>query len=266
LLEERQLTLAGNLDQPVREVQNNSTPSCTKDWDDIEAFVKTIRPPRALQSLDPASVARGAALFGIPSSSVNNGGCVTCHGGAGWTISKLTFVPSTETNTALSSQPFDISSTLIPPSFNFHTTQIAPQPAITDTLTGPAEASPVPPKQVACVLRNVGTFGVPGDIAATDALEKKADGSRAQGRGGYNVPSLYGLSLGAPYLHHGQAATLEDLFSDPKWVNHLRAANPVFLTTGDPEQQKRDLISFILSIDASTPIFDIPLGFDACSF
>lgn len=263
-LEERQLTLAGNLDQPVREVQNTTTPICTKDWDDIEAFVKTIRPPRGLRSLDPASVLRGAALFGIPTSNANNGGCVTCHGGLGWTVSKLTFTPSSETNAALVTQPFEIASTLVPPIFNFHTTQIAPQPAITDTTTGPAEANPVPPKQVACVLRNVSTFGVPGDIATTDALEKKADGTRAQGRGGYNVPSLYGLSLGAPYLHHGQAASLEELFSDPKWAKHLQAGNAVFLTTGDLEQQKRDLISFLLSIDATTQTFDIPLGFDAC--
>jgi hypothetical protein len=74
------------------------------------------------------------------------------------------------------------------------------------------------------------------------------------------------LALGAPYLHHGQAASLEELFSDPKWANHLRAGNPVFLTTGDPEQQKRDLISFLLSIDATTQTFDIPLGFDVCEF
>ena len=185
-------------------------------------------------------------------------------GGLAGRYPNLYFIPSSETNTALATQPFDVLSTLIPPTFNSHTTQIAPQPAITDTFTGPAEPNPVPPKQVACVLRSIGTFGVPGDIAATDALKKKADGTRAQGRGGYNVPSLYGLALGAPYLHHGQATSLEDLFTDPKWANHLRAGNPVFLTTGDPEQQKRDLISFLLSIDATTQTFDIPLGFDAC--
>ena len=50
--------------------------------------------------------------------------------------------------------------------------------------------------QVACAMRNVGTFGIPGDAAATDALEVKAGAPvrRAQGRGGYNVPSLYGLA------------------------------------------------------------------------
>jgi len=44
----------------------------------------------------------------------------------------------------------------------------------------------------------------------------------------YNIPSLYGLALGAPYLHHGQAKTLAELFTDPKWSVHLRAGNAVF--------------------------------------
>ena len=96
-----------------------------------------------------------------------------------------------------------------------------------------------------CVIRNVGTFGVPGNTSRTDALEKKPDATRAQGRGGFNVPSLYGLALGAPYLHHGQANTLEALFDDPKWVLHLRAGNPNFLKTGNAVQQKNDLIAFL---------------------
>ena len=265
-LEERQIQLGGNLDQPVREAQDTSVPSCTKDWNDIEAYIKSIRPPKALQTLDTASVLRGAALFDVASSSANNGGCVTCHGGLGWTVSRLSFTPSTETNVTLSSATFDLSSTLVPSSFNFHSTQIGVQPIITDSFGGPPETEAIGPKQVACVLRSVGTFGVPGNQAATDALELKADKTRAQGRGGFNVPSLRGLALGAPYLHHGQAASLDELFSDPKLSGHLQAGNPVFLTTGDAEAQKRDLISFLLSIDASTQTFDIPLGFDACEF
>src|SRR5207253_679175 len=85
------------------------------------------------------------------------------------------------------------------------------------------DAAAVGPTEVACVLRSLGTFGLPGDATGTDALEKKGDatGSRAQGAGGYNVPSLYGLAVGAPYLHHGQAATLQDLFDDSRWQNHL---------------------------------------------
>jgi hypothetical protein len=135
---------------------------------------------------------------------------------------------------------------------------------VTDTTTGPAEPKAVGPKQVSCVIRNVGTFGVPGNTSRTDALEKKPDATRAQGRGGFNVPSLYGLALGAPYLHHGQAATLEALFDDPKWVIHLRVGNPNFLKSGNAVQQKNDLIAFLLSIDASKPETEIPEGFDAC--
>ncbi|MFN3267476.1 MAG: hypothetical protein ACK41E_11635, partial [Deinococcales bacterium] len=105
---------------------------------------------------------------------------------------------------------------------------------------------------------------LPGDATKTDALEKKPDGSRAQGRGGFNVPSLYGMSLGAPYLHHGQAGSLEELFADPRWNNHLRAANPVFLSSGNPARDRTDLINFILSIDADTPEQAVPAGFDLC--
>jgi YVTN family beta-propeller protein len=261
--EETPLTLAGGLDKPVREVQDTTKISCTKDWDEIEAFAKSIRPPRGLRDLDSASVARGAVLFAMPANA-NNGGCVACHGGAGWTVSRLSFTPSAVLNEELSKAVFRAPVPPFAATWNFATLQLQNQPPITDTSSGPVEAQAVGPKQVSCVIRNVGTFGIPGEDSATNALEKKPDGTRAQGRGGYNVPSLYGLSLAAPYLHHGQAQNLTELFDDPKWEQHLRAANPVFLTTGNASQQKRDLINFLLSIDATTPELALPSGFDAC--
>ena len=66
----------GLLGTPVKEIQDSQTDNCTTDWDDIEAWVKTVRPPRALRGLDPADVAAGSALF-------DQGGCAKCHGGAG---------------------------------------------------------------------------------------------------------------------------------------------------------------------------------------
>jgi cytochrome c peroxidase len=126
--------------------------------------------------------------------------------------------------------------------------------------------------QLACSLRNVGTFGVPGDTAATDALEKRANGvPRAEGRAGYNVPSLYGLALGAPYLHHGQAATLGELFSDTRWDFHTSAASANFSLTLAQPGKLNDLVAFLLSIDATTAEITLPtdpgsgLSFDACS-
>jgi DNA-binding beta-propeller fold protein YncE/mono/diheme cytochrome c family protein len=264
LNEERRLDLAGGLDKPVREVQNEAKPSCTKDWDEIEAYAKTIRPPRALRFVDAQSVARGSQLFGMPRTGQNNGGCVACHGGAGWTVSRLSFTPSNATNAALNKAEVKVNVPPMAATWNFGGFWIQNQPIIKDTTTGPAEPAAIGPKQVACVLRNIGTFGIPGSKELTDALEKKADGTRAQGRGGYNVPSLYGMALGAPYLHHGQARTLEELFSDPKWEDHLRAANPVFLTGSGAARQRQDLINFILSIDAKTKEQPVPAGFDIC--
>lgn len=252
---------------------------CTKDWDQIEAFVKTIRPPRGLRALDAASVARGAALFakaGTPGADPSAAGCIQCHGGPGWTVSRLFYRATTQRTDQLAATAFQ-PPTAFPSAavvgalaWNFQTLQIALQPG--STLFDGPEAAPIGPNQLACVLRNTGTFGVPGDAAATDALELKNDpaklvGPRAQGRLGYNAPSLYGLSLGAPYLHHGGARTLAELFDDPKWKVHAEAGSAVWLhqgTADDIAARKRDLINFLLSIDATTAVQDIPAGFDAC--
>lgn len=121
--------------------------------------------------------------------------------------------------------------------------------------------------------RNVGTFGLPGDAAVTDALELRPfQGAlvRAQGRAGYNVPSLYGLALGAPYLHHGQAATLAELFTDERWRFHTSAGDANFGVTLAQPGKLDDLTAFLLSIDATTEELDIPTdpssgnSFDAC--
>ncbi|MCA9839398.1 MAG: hypothetical protein KC422_20985, partial [Trueperaceae bacterium] len=90
--------------------------------------------------------------------------------------------------------------------------------------------------------------------------------ARAQGEfAGYNIPSLYGLQAGAPYLHHGQAATLEELL-DPAgpWTAHLQAGNPNFAAFLDTPAKLTDLVNFLLSIDASTTEFAVPGGADKC--
>jgi cytochrome c peroxidase len=92
---------------------------------------------------------------------------------------------------------------------------------------------------------------------------------RSEGRAGFNVPSLYGLALGAPYLHHGQAPTLDDLFTNTEWGFHTNAGNANFSVelTGTKVD---DLIAFLFSIDASTPEIALPTdsgtgaSFDAC--
>lgn len=267
------LTGIGGLARPLKEIADDPTVATCghKDWDDIEAYVKTIAPVPAHRAADTAQVARGRQLF-------EDGNCAKCHGGSGWTVSRRYYVPSSANNSALAQTSF------APPAFFPVTwtydnggsprTQISAQPAIANgDATGPAEPNPIAIGEAACVLRNVGTFGVPGDGAATDALETRLVAGtlvRAEGRAGYNVPSLYGLALGAPYLHHGQAPTLTDLFTNPAWSFHTNAGNANFSVTLAQAGKVDDLIAFLLSIDASTPEEAIPTdpasggSFDGC--
>jgi hypothetical protein len=240
-----------------------------KDWDDVDNFVRSIRPTHARRTIPADQVARGRQLF-------EDGGCTNCHGGSGWTVSRRYFQPSVDTSTALAATPF-LEPAFFPANLMYGDgvnprNQVSAQPAIPAAdQTGPAEPAAIPVAEVACALRNVGTFGVPDDTAATDALEQRpANGvlARAEGRAGYNVPSLYGLALGAPFLHHGQAASLEQLFTDPRWEFHTGAGNANFGFTLDDPAKLADLVAFLWSIDPAQGEFVIPQvaegSFDVC--
>jgi hypothetical protein len=276
---ETQVSLTGinGLQKPLKELADDAAlANCGhKDWDDVDEFVKTVRPPRALRFADPGALARGKQLFA-------DGNCAKCHGGAGWTVSRRYFTPSSQVNTGASaSLPTTdfVSRAFFPATFTYlesgaNRKQVSQQPAIAADATGPAEANPVAIGQVACVLRNVGSFGVPNDTTKTDALELRPFmGSlvRSQGRGGYNVPSLYGLALGAPYLHHGQARSLDELFENTAWQFHTNAGNGNFSVQLSMSQTAvSDLKAYLLSIDAATDEVQVPadpgsgLSFDAC--
>jgi YVTN family beta-propeller protein len=242
-----------------------------KDWDDITAFVQTITPAHTSKLADSQAIARGKQLF-------IDGGCAKCHGGSGWTVSNRFYQPAADDTAAAAfgTQPFTPPVFLQPfIMYNIARTRISAQPTITVAdKTGPAELNPVAVQQLACALRNVGTFGVPNDTGATDALEVRPlvppnTNPRAEGRAGYNVPSLYGLALSAPFLHHGQAATLTELFTDARWINHTSAGNANF-GVGLTSAKVADLTAFLRSIDASTAEIALPndqgsgKSFDAC--
>jgi len=263
---ETQVALQANLGTPMKEVADNPALALCqhKDWDDIDEFVKTIRPPRALRDAAADSVARGRTLF------ETQGQCNKCHAGAGWTLSRRFFTPSAANNTALAAldftEPVAWVATWAYLNNGVARTEISTQPAnIPADATGPAEVTAIAPLQVACVVRNVGTFGIPGDTAATDVLELKNNNTRAQGRGGYNIPSLYGLALGAPYLHHGQAKSLDDLFTLSAYEFHTNAGNSNFsVVLGTDPQNLTDLKNFLLSLDADAAEISPPGGFDGC--
>jgi cytochrome c peroxidase len=223
--------------------------------------VWTIKAPKGPTTLDAQAVARGRSVF-----ATNN--CAFCHGGAKWTVSRLPYTPSPEKNGSLpgvNNQP--------PAPTGLRTelrTAQLPNPLLnTDTLKVDVERVPqsdggvlvVGPERVTCVIRQVGTFD------GGSAIEKKADGSPAQGAKGFNPPSLLGVAVGAPYFHHGEAKSLEDVF-DARSAAHHQAASANFLanggTTAEEQAQIADLVAFLKSIDESTTPFSVPAEQDIC--
>jgi hypothetical protein len=81
----------------------------SQDWDRIDAFIRSLSAPKAPRRcdvgrgsfieracLDADATARGRELFGRAQ-------CGACHGGPGWTISKVFYTPSLENNGSLPS-------------------------------------------------------------------------------------------------------------------------------------------------------------------
>ena len=272
---ETQISLVGigALARPLKELNDDpALASCGhKDWDDVDAYVHTIAPPKAIKTPAADQVARGRQVF-------IDGACAKCHGGSGWTISRRFYTPSGATNTALTTAAFTkpafFPSTWMYDNGGQARSLISAQPAIgAADATGPAEPAAVPIAQAACATRNVGSFGDNTDQTRTDALElRPLNGAlvRAEGRSGYNVPSLYGLALGAPYLHHGQASTLPALLTDTRWSFHTNAGNANMSVVLANQSKLDDLVAFLLSIDANTPEIAVPTdptsggSFDAC--
>jgi hypothetical protein len=244
LATEIRTALPTQLQGPVRLLQRSlaNPERCTTDFDDMDEFVKTIRPPRGLRRLDSAMVATGREVFARTGAATNAGNCVNCHGGAGWTVSRVFYDLTNEATTALHTTPLDRS--LVPAGQNNHVNHLEPEQVSPGVVRAP--------EQIACAIRNVGSFG-------PDALEKRVVAGNvvpSQGVSGYNVPSLYGTQLGAPYLHAGGAATLDELFT-----SHFKAGNDNF---NPSDAEKEALKQFILSIDATTEELAVPLGFDIC--
>lgn len=243
--------------------------SVLSDWEEITEYLKTIRPPRAATGLDPAKVALGKQLFS------SDGSCQGCHGGDKWTISKRFYTPSIQTMTDLRgktwSAPAGFPAALLPTESGTGSMRLDPA-----SLPDPATIGNF--DQILCILRPVGTFNVADAISGVSEFRQNsnattpvaAQGNQAFGRG-FNPPSLFGLSTGAPYLHAGNAATLESLFS-PTFKAHYAALAPNFLSEANPTERAQNLsalVQYLLSIDEATPTVAIPAagaqGGDFCS-
>lgn len=245
--------LSGSSEQ-LADIQNPlglAAPSVLSDWEEIKAYVQTIRPPRKPSNLDGAKIAAGKTLF------VNDGSCTGCHGGDKWTISTRFYDVSLATSDGLNTTSWD------PPPAGFPAALLpASDPA--QRFMRFANGNPAALDQIQCILRPVGTFGK-ADALMGQVIERRQDmstpaqGDQANGNG-YNPPSLFGVQVGAPFLHAGGAATLESLFS-PTFVQHYGTLAPNFLKETDPTERAakvEQLVQFLLSIDAETATTTIP--------
>lgn len=238
--------------------------SVLSNWDDIEAYVKQLRSPKAPTTLAAADVTAGAQLFA-------QNGCAGCHGTAAWTISKVFYAPGAANNGPGGAL---VTNTWVRP--------VPGNPAGTTGTFPPSLAPGIPPfafrtpvtfdpanDQIACVLRNVGTYNTaPQGVVVKEVRANGANGAAsmtvaAQGASGFNPPALIGMSLGAPYFHAGNARTLEEAF-DGAFTSHHAAFSANFLASADPNEI-RQIVAYLLSIDDSTTPVEPPnaaLGFD----
>jgi YVTN family beta-propeller protein len=184
---------------------------------------------RPLKQPQPVSVEAGRAVFAA--------NCASCHGGAKWTKSQI-FHRDNPAAAAQNGAPLDPGVTRLP------------------VTTGGPLANEF--FSFTCndltfkYLEDVGTF----DVANPLEIRDNAAAGTAFGVNGFNPPSLLSVNYHAPYLHLGQAQTLEDVFP----LHGLGAGGSGFppTTTIQTELtalQRADLLTFLKSIDGTSALF-----------
>jgi YVTN family beta-propeller protein len=186
---------------------------------------------RALNQPQPGNLAAGAVVFAA--------NCASCHGGAKWTKSEI-FHRDNPAAVAQNGAALDPG-----------VTRLAPAPPVA---AAPANEffSFTCNNLTIKYLEKVGTFDVNNPLEIRD----NAAASTAFGRNGFNVPSLLSINYHAPYLHRGQAQTLEDVFR----LHGLGPDGQEFpptttILTELTAQQRADLLVFLKAIDGTTPHF-----------
>jgi mono/diheme cytochrome c family protein len=168
---------------------------------------------RALNQPQPPDVGPGQTVFTTY--------CATCHGGAKWTKSQI-FHRDNPAAMAQNGVPLDTGVINRANEFRSFTC---------NGLT-------------ISYLEDVGTFDVTNPLEIRDVT-----GITALGADGFNVPSLLSINYHAPYLHRGQAQTLEEVFP----LHTLPAFGNQYISDVLDAGQQGALLVFLKSIDATTP-------------
>jgi len=184
-----------------------------------------VRPLLQPQPTDTAALDRGATVFGTF--------CASCHGGVKWTKSEI-FHRDNPAAVAQNGAPTDPGVAATANEFKSFTCN-GPGGSITFNY-----------------LEKVGTFNPDDPIEIRD----NAAAAIALGADGFNVPSLLSINYSAPYLHRGQAQTLEEVFPlhglGPQGVLFPPTTTIANTLTG---AQQSDLLVFLKAIDGTTPPF-----------
>ena len=168
-----------------------------------------------------------------PGEAVFEANCASCHGGAKWTKSQI-FHRDNPAAVAQNGPPLDRSHQA---------------PGVDRATWRTSSESFTCNDRIFNYLEDVGTFDVNNPLEIRD----NATASTAFGAAGFNPPSLLSINYHAPYLHRGQAQTLEAVFP----LHGLGAGASGFPPTTTiateltpPEQS--DLLAFLKSIDGTT--------------
>jgi YVTN family beta-propeller protein len=179
---------------------------------------------RALNQPQPSHLASGATIFET--------NCASCHGGAKWTKSQIFH----RDNPAAASQNG--------PPLDQGVTRLAPAPPVAAVPANEFFSFTCNARTIK-YLEDVGTF----DSANPLEIRDNAAASLAFGGNGFNVPSLISVNYHAPYLHRGQAQTLEEVFQ----LHILPASGKnIADTLADQGESTTDLLVFLKSIDGTT--------------
>jgi cytochrome c553 len=206
------------------------TKGVSDSLDAMSEWVATVRAPNV-----PAIAAdvetRGRALF--------LGVCAGCHGGTKWTKSRTKGLY--QDNPLLQQDP-------VGPAFftgvvkNDLGVALAGPQVVTVTRDG---------KGLLTLLDNVGTFNIASPIeirGAAAVAGQTTQGFAPFGAGGFNSPSLLGVTYSAPYFHDGSAQTLEEVVA-----RHKVDVGGGTIATAFTAPELADLLAFVRSIDDATP-------------
>ena len=191
-----------------------------------------VRPLHQPPPVDAAARDRGRDVFANP--LLDDGtSCATCHGGVKWTKSQI-FHRDNPAAIAQNGPAIDPGVSNTANEFKSFTCTGA-----TGSLTFK-------------YLEKVGTFDPNNPLEIRD----NAAAAIALGADGFNVPSLLSINYSAPYLHRGQAQTLEEVFP----LHGLAPDGELFPPTKTiantlSAAEQADLIVFLKSIDGTTVPF-----------